>query len=73
MFCHLFSLFPSSTGPPESATLNNLTVSAQASSGDEYTLTFVANFTDHSKVPVTKIKYVVNQTKVARNISVQVS
>lgn len=58
-------------GPPNEANLTNIKVSAAESSGDEYTVTFTANFTDFSDVPVTKLKYVINQTNIAKNVSVQ--
>ena len=42
------------------------------STSGKYNLTIVGNFTDHSEVPVTQIKFAINQTGTSRNISVEV-
>ena len=66
------SLFPSCPGAPDNATLHNLRVGAEED-GNEYKVTLSANFTDYSEVPVTKIRYVITQSGVSKNITVQVS
>ena len=63
------SCFP---GAPNNVSLDNLKVKG-AESGDNYQLTFTANFTDYSDVPVTKLKYVINQTNFNEEIPVRVS
>ena len=60
-------------GPPKNASFSNLSVSVSESTSGKYNLTFVGTFTDNSSVPVTLIKYAINQTDMSRNVSVQVN
>ena len=43
------------------------------STSGKYNLTIVGNFTDRSEVPVTQIRFAINQTGTSRNVSVEVS